>query len=217
MTVALGKLPIDTSGGYWSILHSIRDQKPPTLPDNGSFSSEFRDFLSLMLRHDPLERPSCADLLKHPFLSKGYVEDISEGYSVEDGMQEFKKIFIALYSHLEKLKKELESPDTFSKKIHGDSFISRALRNKSGAQLIQEAVFGELKAVASSEQSNNRSSPADRLRTLAKQLRIPIDLALNIAVSLCQDLSSTRNSPITTTVPTKECFAATPKASHSSV
>jgi serine/threonine protein kinase len=50
LTVALGKLPIDTSGGYWTILHSIRDQKAPCLPEDGNFSEEFRDFLALCLR-----------------------------------------------------------------------------------------------------------------------------------------------------------------------
>lgn len=213
MTVALGKLPIDTTGGYWSILHSIRDQKPPSLPDDGRFSIEFREFLSLMLQHDPLERPTCAELLKHPFLSKSYNEDISEGYAVEDGLQELSKIIMALTAHLDKLKKEIECPEIFAKRSHGESFITRALRTKSGCQLIEDALFGEATSIVSSDpfspgkaMTEDRFLPADRLRTLSKQLRIPLDLALyTVRVSLSKDSSSES---------TNSASAPTPKASH---
>ena len=29
LTISLGRLPIDTKGGYWTILHNIRDASPP--------------------------------------------------------------------------------------------------------------------------------------------------------------------------------------------
>ena len=36
LTVALGRLPLDTKGGFWGILQSVRDSPPPQLPDNGN-------------------------------------------------------------------------------------------------------------------------------------------------------------------------------------
>jgi serine/threonine protein kinase len=35
LTVALGRLPLDTKGGFWGILQSVRDSPPPTLPAEG--------------------------------------------------------------------------------------------------------------------------------------------------------------------------------------
>ncbi len=74
LTVALGRLPIDTSGGFWSILNSIRDSTPPAVPDDGTFSEDFRDFISLCLRHDPKHRATSDELLQHPFLNKAMPE-----------------------------------------------------------------------------------------------------------------------------------------------
>ena len=31
LTTALGKLPLDTRGGYWSVLSAVRDDAPPAL------------------------------------------------------------------------------------------------------------------------------------------------------------------------------------------
>ena len=80
LTVALGKLPIDTQGGYWTILHSIRDDTPPQVPDDGRFSAGFRDFVACMLVRSPGERLTALQLLEHPFLQvagagAGNVED----------------------------------------------------------------------------------------------------------------------------------------------
>lgn len=68
LSVALGRFPMDVSGGYWTLLNKLRDEEPPGLPDDGSFSAEFRDFIRLTLMKDPAERPSATTLLEHPFV-----------------------------------------------------------------------------------------------------------------------------------------------------
>ena len=68
LTVALGRYPYSTDGGYWGLLHSLRDEPSPHLPDDGSFSRNFQDFVDSCLRKDPAERPSTQTLLDHPFL-----------------------------------------------------------------------------------------------------------------------------------------------------
>jgi serine/threonine protein kinase len=40
LTLALGRLPQDTKGGFWGILQSIRDSPPPTLPADGESERE---------------------------------------------------------------------------------------------------------------------------------------------------------------------------------
>ena len=66
-TVAIGKYPLQTEGGYWGLLHTLRDEPSPKLPES-DFSSVFRDFLDQCLHKDPKERPSAEQLLRHPFL-----------------------------------------------------------------------------------------------------------------------------------------------------
>jgi serine/threonine protein kinase len=78
LTVALGKLPIEQGGGYWGILHSIRDSPPPAVPTDADFSPEFRDFIAQCLKHNPDERPSCVDLLQHDFITKWETAEVAE-------------------------------------------------------------------------------------------------------------------------------------------
>lgn len=61
MTVALGRLPFNSSGGYWSILQSIRDENIPELPNH--FTSDFKSFLRACLHRDPAKRQTCEQLL----------------------------------------------------------------------------------------------------------------------------------------------------------
>jgi len=63
----LGKFPLPASGGYWSLLHKLRDEPPPELPES-EFSDVFRDFMKQCLVKDPKKRPSAKKLLKHPFV-----------------------------------------------------------------------------------------------------------------------------------------------------
>ena len=45
LTVALGRYPLQTEGGYWGLLHTLRDEPSPALPEEGDFSDVFRDFI----------------------------------------------------------------------------------------------------------------------------------------------------------------------------
>jgi len=70
MTVALGKVPVRTDGGYWSLLQCVRDDPPPALPAHDPhWHKDFRDFVVRCLQKDPRERWTCEALLAHPFLA----------------------------------------------------------------------------------------------------------------------------------------------------
>ncbi|CAM9652013.1 unnamed protein product, partial [Scytosiphon promiscuus] len=70
LTAALGRLPVETNKGYWGVLHSIRDADAPTLPADGPWSEEFREFLRLCLEKNPARRPDCPALLETAFIRR---------------------------------------------------------------------------------------------------------------------------------------------------
>lgn len=71
MTVALGKMPLATSSGYWSLLSAVRDDPPPAFPSNDTrWPESLRDFCARCLEKDPNQRASCEELLDHPFLKE---------------------------------------------------------------------------------------------------------------------------------------------------
>lgn len=69
--LALGQFPLSTSNTstdhMFEIIQAITEDPIPALPPH-LFSPELCDFVELMLRRDPAERPSAAKLLQHPFL-----------------------------------------------------------------------------------------------------------------------------------------------------
>ncbi|KAL7686154.1 putative protein kinase [Plasmopara halstedii] len=69
MTCALGKFPYLSRGGYWEMLHMIRNEPPPQLPE-GEFSDLFCDFLAKCLTKDQTERWSVKKLLEHEFIQR---------------------------------------------------------------------------------------------------------------------------------------------------
>jgi len=102
LTLALGKIPFDTKGGFWSILHTVRDTAPPSLPSDSKWSDEFRDFTALCLKQNPDMRPSCSELLKHPFILKAKI-DPNIYPSEESALHELRSIIFAMYQHVMKL------------------------------------------------------------------------------------------------------------------
>jgi len=50
------------------VIFVIPNRVPPTLKVEGTYSKEFRDFVEQCLKKNPTERPSAAELLKHPFI-----------------------------------------------------------------------------------------------------------------------------------------------------
>ena len=69
LTTALGKLPIETEGGYWSVMACVREDEPPTLDNDPKWTEEFRDFISKCLTKDQAQRPSCKNLLSHSWIT----------------------------------------------------------------------------------------------------------------------------------------------------
>jgi hypothetical protein len=68
VAVAQGRYPLDGGGGYWDLLHKLREEPSPSLPA-ATFTPEFRSFVDLCLLKDPAARPSAEALLAHPFLA----------------------------------------------------------------------------------------------------------------------------------------------------
>jgi serine/threonine protein kinase len=72
--LATGVFPYQTSGGYFGIVKSIRDDPVPTLPEvhpvsKQPYSPEFIDLLSKFLQKDPAARTNAPTLLQHPFFA----------------------------------------------------------------------------------------------------------------------------------------------------
>jgi len=59
------------------MLPLLIDRASPTLRDRALYSSDFHAILALSLLKDPLARPSCMDLLAHPFLNPMTLPDRS--------------------------------------------------------------------------------------------------------------------------------------------
>lgn len=108
ITIALGRFPLDTQGGYWTILHGIRDAAPPVLPA-GQFSEECRDFVAQCMKRNPDERKTVKELLKHPFLKRTVVEDLTYDQSYERGKIELLSIINAVRAHVEAIQEDLVS------------------------------------------------------------------------------------------------------------
>jgi len=68
MALAMGRFPLNSSSGYWGLLHKLRDEPSPELPSDMDFSDDFRDFLRQCLIKDPKKRPSAKTLLAHRFV-----------------------------------------------------------------------------------------------------------------------------------------------------
>lgn len=65
--IATGKMPYEGMKFMESLVQII-DRDPPRLPDNGTWSAPFRDFVSRCLVSDPGRRASVKELLEHKFL-----------------------------------------------------------------------------------------------------------------------------------------------------
>lgn len=189
ITIALGRFPLDTAGGYWTILHGIRDAPPPVLP--AQFSSECRDFIAQCMKRNPDDRKTVKDLLKHPFLKRTVVEDLTYDQSYERGKSELLSIIDAVHAHVDAIKEEATSrvrDDEFTgekmlayRKMFGDIEASSPLEMLRFLFLGESATDAAGAGLEIDEAGN--PVPAERkakvykprLVTLAKQLHLPIE------------------------------------------
>lgn len=210
MTVALGRLPIETQGGYWTILHSIRDAPIPRLPE--TFSVECREFVDNCLKRNPEERMTCKQLLRHPFLNKARPEDLTYAQSYNRGKSELKSIIIAIHTHIKQMKADykekvdykFEDNSKLHVKIFGDVTNSDSLdilhrilfgedRNLSLSVSQKELIQGSAKV---SDASNDRATTKGkrfsrpRLINLAKQLYLPVDKVLSESRQYFEEIAS---------------------------
>lgn len=73
MALAVGKLPVPTTDGYWGVVHAVQEQPSPRLADFGDhFSPALCDFIDQCLQKNPLCRPPAATLLEHAFIRENY-------------------------------------------------------------------------------------------------------------------------------------------------
>jgi len=228
LTIALGKLPIDTQGGYWTILHHIRDCDPPQVPD--TFSEEFRDFISQCLQKDPQERKSAIQLLRHPFLLQAAAEEDTEG-DEEIGKAELAEILCAVAQHLEKRKEESQKhPPT---PVAGDAPLPGTLAHtlidigKSKIKDLMNKLFfpGNGTTVEKGQDDSNSNSSLGSLGILAAQLHLsPALLKTEVHCfidNLSDNESSTSHAPISASARALQQqqlappeYLVTPKASH---
>jgi serine/threonine protein kinase len=197
VTIALGRLPIDTQGGYWTILHNIRDAPPPTLPSD-IFSADFRDFVGLCLKRNPDERHTCAQLLKHPFLHKVVAEDLTYDQNYDRGKNELLSILLAVFTHIKQIKANiLEALNSRESGVDVEAYRNHRLYGDltcmSAIDILHKVLFGgepHQSSVAASKDSiggvdkpgeYTRGSSRPRLTNLAKQLHLPIDKVVHEA------------------------------------
>ncbi|CAG0921438.1 unnamed protein product [Notodromas monacha] len=66
--LATGKFPYKTWGTPFDQLKQVVQDDPPRLPDDGSFSPDFCDFVARCLQKKTSDRPNYQQLLSHPFV-----------------------------------------------------------------------------------------------------------------------------------------------------
>lgn len=215
VTIALGKIPFETEGGYWTVLKNIRDGPSPSLPAE-RFSSELRDFINLCMKKNPDERATCKELLMHSFLSKAVPDDLTYQQSYERGRGELLKILEAMVTHIDQLKK-----DALSRFGDADNFLNLTPRldapvseatkqaysqNTSAAH---EKLFGNLlelstvdimKRILFDERGANAAGGTTRLTkprlaTIARQLHLPLDRVNAETRTFLDNLSRNAVSP----------------------
>lgn len=72
--LATGKFPYTQWKTPFEQLKQVVHEPSPTLPDDGPYSDEFRDFVVQCLKKDYKERPNYVSLLEHEFLKENNTE-----------------------------------------------------------------------------------------------------------------------------------------------
>jgi serine/threonine protein kinase len=198
LTVAQGTLSVDTANGYWSILNSIRDKEPPRLPDNGKWSADFRDFIAQCLTQSPANRPSCTELLKHPFIRRAAPDTGEEDAAgcTARGVEDLESIIAATHTHLMKLKEDYERV-SLSAKTPSSGVTNHLLAHAIEAQGVDEVLklllFGKEPSLRGNDafDGSSQNVMSHRLLTLAQQLQLSLSLTLREARRIYTDVVGT--------------------------
>jgi serine/threonine protein kinase len=189
--VAVGKLAVNTTGGFWSILQSIRDDAPPRLPPD-IFSKELCDFIACCLQKEPEKRWTTKQLMRHPFLNAVVPEDTDEDMlDRQYAVSEMEGIISAIFTHIKHVKRQWEDTSadgtaTHSHRIYGDLSLP-------AEEILYVVVFGKKKTgndlvmINVPALSTSCASPAGKkaakmqllrpkLVRFARQLRIPLSV-----------------------------------------
>lgn len=228
LTVAIGKLPINTDGGYWSILQSIRDEKPPSIPeDDERFSDELRDFVSCCCQTKPEDRLTAEQLLKHPFVLKAHEGEALEG-DEERGRRELNEIMMATFEHIEKrraetLNEKLQAEREAEARATDDPVTEEGASEKAQPTVSDSwPLFAEIVSKKNSAMLHNLFFPLDQpeseefLNELAEQLNLPIATLLadiHAFIENSKSIKTKSNHTPKTPAPPVD-IAATPKATH---
>jgi len=211
MTLALGRLPIDTQGGYWTILNSIRDNPPPKLPDS-KFSPEFCDFLNKCMIQDPSQRYTCEQLLSHTFLEKALIdEDIVDEETQTKSMEELENILKALLEHVRRTK------GMANQSFHSSKTSSNISNDNSDSEFSSGGYYHQLRTTSTPEflrylllrsPSTADDAAGSILHYLAHQLHLSCEKVTSFVQIFCDSLKVDEESDV-------EDYIRTPKASHS--
>ncbi|CAN7941314.1 unnamed protein product [Ixodes hexagonus] len=74
--LATGQFPYKDCKTDFEVLSRVLQDEPPSLPDDGSFSPEFRSFVSECLTKDYRKRPKYRKLLEHPFIKRYETKEV---------------------------------------------------------------------------------------------------------------------------------------------
>jgi len=69
---AVGQFPYEVDLGPCQLYCHVIENDPPRLPEDGDFSEDFKDFLSMCLMKDPEKRLSAHELLQHKWIRDSY-------------------------------------------------------------------------------------------------------------------------------------------------
>ncbi|KAI1290066.1 Dual specificity mitogen-activated protein kinase kinase 7 [Halotydeus destructor] len=75
--LAQGSFPYKECKTDFEVLSRVIQDDSPTLPDDGTFSPEFRDFINDCLEKDYRKRPKYKKLLEHPFIKLYEVKSVN--------------------------------------------------------------------------------------------------------------------------------------------
>ena len=196
------------------LLHSIRDEKPPNVPeDDKRFSPEFRDFIACCCKTRPEDRLTAEQLLSHPFLEVAHA-GAAIGGELERGKAELKEILKATYEHIEKRRSEIAKERAAA---------AQQSASEKGAARDSWAVFADIMTVKTHVLLHNIFFPKEDnmhglVLTLAKQLDLPPTVLVEeITIFIESTMSAKVKSPmVPPPEPQSPSIQATPKASHGS-